>query len=889
MRLKQVPRLFIFLLPLLWLGIQLYPASTEAATQGTATWIDISHLNYDPGDGGSTTFYDNRIDTDYTFYRVSNPGNTCHDSLHLGQAVSDGNGSASTTVGYQKYVLSATSGNSSGINKGCVKSGNVIQLTLAGGGTSGNVNIAFNWFDSQTINTTDCDSQTPDCHTFLTGKPGAAANEYVENTSNCQSSLIADPNNPSTADFVARHQYSNLDITDSDRTTTLQNSWSGYPFDSKISYSGHQSGSCLVSNTIKVQIGKTDLASAPPQSPSGGTTGTNSNSNVACNADPPFSWIVCPLISLLISTVKTVESDIITPLLIFSPLSTSTSSPTYAIWNAFKNLADVGFILIFLFIIFSNMLSISLDAYTVKKILPRLVAAIVLVQLSYFLCSILVDIGNILGSGLQITFKQALLNVPSADLNVTLGTITGGIGLAGVVTVFGAAVLGFGAAIVGALIVALVGAVFAVIGVVITLLFRQVVITLLVILSPLAFIAWILPNTENLFTAWYKNLTKAILMYPLIVLLIVAGQIVAIAASAAPGSKSLQAIFELGGLVAPLFLIPATFKMSGTMIGAASGFIAGRASRTGGAAQNKVSPLIESRRKNMAEEAALNLGNGNLLQRARSRVKSGNALSFGQIGQRRIAATAAAARSARYKDFTSGFEENGYKNSDLKKIAEAYLAGDSTYKIGDGPEMKLRDGQGEAAIAYMGSHGADKEIADLYKDHVYKPNGKDAGFNIDQKTGAYSFDLPGKQGSAKSALDRGLVLGNAKGLMARPVPHMVKDASAFMDQANEGVIAGLKGSSGEVGAHVAFNTTSNSAKRNLDNLLALTKNQDLAKDVDAQTAKSYKDEAITWLQNNSPEDFDVSTSYGDMKFSDYLKRSITDAGGIITDFSARKK
>ncbi|MCZ6324111.1 hypothetical protein O5165_25825, partial [Escherichia coli] len=48
-----------------------------------------------------------------------------------------------------------------------------------------------------------------------------------------------------------------------------------------------------------------------------------------------------------------------------------------------------------------------LNNYSIKKMLPRLIVAAILVNLSYYICAIAVDISNILGHSLQ----QALIDI----------------------------------------------------------------------------------------------------------------------------------------------------------------------------------------------------------------------------------------------------------------------------------------------------------------------------------------------------------------------------------------------------------------------------------------------------------------------------------------------
>jgi hypothetical protein len=123
------------------------------------------------------------------------------------------------------------------------------------------------------------------------------------------------------------------------------------------------------------------------------------------------------------------------------------------------------------------------------------------------------------------------------------------------------------------------------------LVFRKMLIILLVILAPLAFIAWVLPGTDRYWKLWKDNFTKLLLMFPMIMGLIAAGKIFA---SITAGSTALLfsphlAVTHLGPLpvlyissvtgfanlliiiaayFAPYFLLPQTYKWGGTAMGA---------------------------------------------------------------------------------------------------------------------------------------------------------------------------------------------------------------------------------------------------------------------------------------------------------------------------------
>lgn len=306
------------------------------------------------------------------------------------------------------------------------------------------------------------------------------------------------------------------------------------------------------------------------------TAVTTADANPTCKGGI-LSWVVCPVYDFILNSVKSEENNIITPLLQLTPLSTSANSPPYRIWSQFRNLADVGFIIAFLVVIVAHTLSIGIDNYSLKKTLPRLVAAAILVQFSFVLVAFGIDLANILGAGIQ-----ALVLAPLHGTTLLVNNTNGTIGVVGVAVGIGAALAAAGGLLTGTLLLVLMGAFFAILGVVITLIARQIVVILLLIVSPLAFVAWVLPNTEHLFKYWRTSLIRLLLMYPMIMLLFAAGKLFSAAAIASSNSGSsghiANAFLPLISVIAyiiPLFFIPFTFKYAGAAMNTVSGWIHG--------------------------------------------------------------------------------------------------------------------------------------------------------------------------------------------------------------------------------------------------------------------------------------------------------------------------
>lgn len=314
-----------------------------------------------------------------------------------------------------------------------------------------------------------------------------------------------------------------------------------------------------------------NLDKADGNGDAGGGNGGGEDDSCEANATGGLAWLICPTLNI-INTATGFFQDFVEEQLKVDILNNTSSDPIHQVWSNFRNLADVLFVLVFLFFIFAQLLRINLDAYAIKKIIPKLVAAAVLVQFSFLLSGVLIDIGNIVGGSIASLFDKVTTIPMGGGGDAAVKSVSGGIsvilagGLAvGVVSALGAA---------GAIALGLT-AFFAVATVVITLLMRKIIIQILVVLSPLAFVAFVFPGTEKFFKIWLQNFIKIIIMYPLIVLMFSAASLV----SAVNGANANAASFGFGNIFAAImpiivcFLVPQTYKWGGGMMGAASGYV----------------------------------------------------------------------------------------------------------------------------------------------------------------------------------------------------------------------------------------------------------------------------------------------------------------------------
>lgn len=293
-----------------------------------------------------------------------------------------------------------------------------------------------------------------------------------------------------------------------------------------------------------------------------------------------LGWIICPGAGLFGNVIDGAYG-LLTQIIEVNPIPTDTSSPIYVVWDYFKNLANALFVVFFLVVIFSQLTGVGINNYGIKKVLPRIIITAILVNLSYIICTLAVDVSNVLGNSFQGFFKNI------QDIAIENGTISdaaGGASVSGIV----AAMLGIGTAagavfagavvyggiggVIWVLLPVLLSGLIAVISAVITMAARQALIFLLVLISPVALIAYMLPNTEKWFQKWYHTLAQMLFFYPMFSILYGASQLAGLVIITS-ATNWLGVVLGIAVKILPLFMSIPLMRMSNTVLGKIDGLV----------------------------------------------------------------------------------------------------------------------------------------------------------------------------------------------------------------------------------------------------------------------------------------------------------------------------
>lgn len=315
--------------------------------------------------------------------------------------------------------------------------------------------------------------------------------------------------------------------------------------------------------------------------------GTADEKQSYCQENGGFlSWMLCPAIAdgaataggLLgfITSLTTVHTSIIEQ---FSKQDSS----IYKAWSAFRNIANIGFVIMLLVVVFSQVTNIGISNYNIKKILPKLIITAILVNFSYLIMGVLIDLSQIAGNGIGALIRSVAADGMDADasarasatISAIAGAVTGvagaAIGVAGVAT-GGAAIAGLvgGPAIILPVVLFIITSLISVFFGFIMLTIRQAAIIMVVVLAPLAMVLYALPNTAVITKKYFSTVKALLMLYPMFIFATSAG---ALASSIIIGTSTDLLMMIVGGLlnVLPYFAIPSMTSKSLAGLGAITG------------------------------------------------------------------------------------------------------------------------------------------------------------------------------------------------------------------------------------------------------------------------------------------------------------------------------
>lgn len=322
----------------------------------------------------------------------------------------------------------------------------------------------------------------------------------------------------------------------------------------------------------------------------------------SCSGNP-LTWIICPFIWGSVQAIEWLDGQINNMLTVNAfdqekGVGEEAFEAYHHTWGVFRSLALAFIVVAALVVIIAHAAGLELiNAYTFRKVLPRLLIATVAIVLSWQIALALIDISNGLGQAVR-----SIIYAPFGNLDATIGAGTqfvlallfaGGLILSGPLALLSFAATGFIAVMVAFALLA----------------FREIAIIALTLVMPIAIAASILPGTQKLWEMWRKSFFMLLAVFVIIMVFVAAGRVFASTAATAGANDesgfwgAFMQVIAIVAYFAPYFLIPYAFKLAGGALAMAGGLAA--------AAYKGANSRVQKFRKETGSEWRENTARGN--------------------------------------------------------------------------------------------------------------------------------------------------------------------------------------------------------------------------------------------------------------------------------------
>ncbi|GEM_PF-3799924 len=412
-------------------------------------------------------------------------------------------------------------------------------------------------------------------------------------------------------------------------------------------------------------------------------------------------FFTCPLAESMSNFLKTVYDIFSDFFLNIDPAVFSGNkrgTPGYAIhkaWSSFRDIANAMLVVALLIVILSQISGFGITNYGIKKSLPKIVIAALMVNLSYLICQGAIDLSNIFGHRIGDIF-EGMLEASGGPIHSdafqgsTIAT------LIFVLVAVIVAIIHFGARIWVALIVLLLICAVAMFIMLAVSVIRQALCILAVVVSPVALCCYMIPGTKGVFNKWFGIFKGVLIAYPMTSLVVYGSSYASSILLKAWGFTSqvgadnffetfLKSIAGLLVVTVPYFFIPRIIMKSLTVL-------EGISSRIGNALIRNTSGAVRgsafAQRQNDAQEFRRNVRRAGLHYNRRT----GTVENRRRPGNNAVTRAFARARDAYYNHPSRAmYARNANAMAAQRRRGRSYLTGDNQL------DQILQDRSGDSA------------------------------------------------------------------------------------------------------------------------------------------------------------------------------------------------
>lgn len=459
--------------------------------------------------------------------------------------------------------------------------------------------------------------------------------------------------------------------------------------------------------------------------PSGGAVNETANTSDSDEEDPcqagflGFGWLFCPganlVDSFLNGFLNWIDSQLNWTML------AENNTAIRERWQNFLNIANIAFAIAFLVMIYSMATSTGLSNYDIKKMLPRLIVVAIAVNVSFYICAAIVDIFNIIGNGI---FR--IINPDGSTWDISVG-VDGWVGIGSNIV-----------AIIGVIFIFGISAIVALAIIFVCLCVREIALIALVVISPIAFVCYLLPNTQKWFQRWVDYFVRLLAIYPMFMAVWGAAKWVASLKGSVTGDDDVMPgfVISLTCMIAPAIAIIPLFKMSGGIMGMAASRAAGsKLAARGQAAQG----YMRNRGKQAYHNSMIGRGIDRHRERAKDLDKQVNEGSYTGYNPWRRARQAVNRGVNRFR--VIGGAKGVSSDKDLGNFLKNY-----TYVDGDGNVQHLTDDQ---MLDYIQGRAAEDANGNVIL-AAQNLNAEQIGSGIKALSGSALEDISGKNNLTKN-------------------------------------------------------------------------------------------------------------------------------------------
>lgn len=490
----------------------------------------------------------------------------------------------------------------------------------------------------------------------------------------------------------------------------------------------HKSTASSVTKSTKKPTSE-QLKPGEPGGSSGDGTTPEEEDQENCKIDY-IGWVICPVVNTLASMSEGARARLVKMLTVDtkSILGDTSEGSVYSYWSKIRDYANILFVIFFLFVIYSQITGYGLDNYGIKRMLPKLIVGVIAVNVSFYICGLLIDLSNVVGSSaFNFISTAAVGGMPAGDWNDSdQGWISS--------IAAGALLLTVGYFALATVISVLLFVVITAVTTIFLLGVREAIIILCTVISPLAFAAMIMPNTEGLYKKWWNVFKASLMVFPMVGLVYGASNLAAriLGASVEENDFILKSVITLL-IFAPLPVVPKLVKSAVEIIGI-GGLVAGAEkwmNKKRGAMTDKVGKWRENKLtsqfgKHRREKAQLRnaqirggtyRGRGGFVNPRNWRSGANrrfNAMS-GDFGQKRKLAGSAAALAEdneRMKAANAWIADNNMSSDRLAEIATGFTRDKDGKKVA-ADLSGISSYQRRAAMQALAPHMTSKQASDL--------------------------------------------------------------------------------------------------------------------------------------------------------------------------------